>query len=51
LAAAYLDGKRVRPGMIRSGDVVTQAFAEIGWAGGGAGPSKVASMHFSESGN
>jgi len=50
LAAAYLDRKRVRPGMIRAGDVVTQAFAEIGWAWGGAWQSKFDYMHFSESG-
>src|SRR5262245_2928143 len=50
LASAYLDRERVRPGMIRSGDVVTQAFAEIGWAWGGAWQSKFDYMHFSESG-
>jgi hypothetical protein len=31
LASAYLDRDRVRPGMIRPGDVVTNAFAAIGW--------------------
>ena len=50
LATAYLDRERVRPGMIRSRDVVTQAFAEIGWAWGGAWQSKFDYMHFSESG-
>ena len=50
LAAAYLDRTRIRPGMIRPGDVVTQAFAEIGWAWGGTWESKRDYMHFSESG-
>lgn len=50
LAASYLDRKRVRPGMIRSDDVVTQAFAEIGWTWGGAWQSKFDYMHFSENG-
>ena len=35
LASAYLDRGRVRPGMIRPGDVVTKAFAAIGWTWGG----------------
>jgi hypothetical protein len=50
LAASYLDRKRVRPGMVRSGDVVTRAFADIGWAWGGAWQAKRDYMHFSESG-
>lgn len=31
LASAYLDRENVRPGMIIEGDVVTLAYAEIGW--------------------
>jgi hypothetical protein len=50
LAAAYIDRTWVRPGMIRSGDVVTQAFGEIGWTWGGSWQSRRDYMHFSESG-
>jgi hypothetical protein len=37
--------------MIRPGDVVTRAFAEIGWTWGGTWQSRLDYMHFSESGN
>ena len=35
LAGAYLDRDRRRPGMVRPGDVVTTAFADLGWTWGG----------------
>ena len=51
LASAYLDRGRVRPGMIRPGDVVTKAFAAIGWTWGGTWRSPTDSMHFSATGD
>lgn len=50
LASAYLDRGRHRPGMIQRGDVVTAAFADIGWGWGGDWESATDWMHFSESG-
>jgi hypothetical protein len=50
LASAYLDRGRVRPGMIRPGDVVTRAFAAIGWTWGGNWRSPTDLMHFSATG-
>jgi D-alanyl-D-alanine carboxypeptidase len=50
LASAYLDRSRVRPGMIRQGDVVTSAFAAIGWTWGGTWRSPRDLMHFSATG-
>jgi hypothetical protein len=50
LASAYLDRDRVRRGMIRAGDVVTQAFADIGWTWGGTWRSPTDLMHFSATG-
>lgn len=50
LANAYLDRDDVRPGMIVEGDVVTEAFAEIGWGWGGYWTSLKDWMHFSLSG-
>jgi hypothetical protein len=50
LAGAYLDRARVRPGMIRQGDVVTTAFAAIGWTWGGTWRSPKDPMHFSATG-
>ena len=50
LASAYLDRENVRPGMIIEGDVVTLAFAEIGWGWGGNWKSLKDWMHFSLSG-
>jgi hypothetical protein len=50
LASAYLDRDNVRPGMITAGDVVTQAFADIGWAWGGDWRTAKDWMHFSASG-
>ncbi len=51
LASAYLDRGRGRPGMIRPGDVVTKAFAAIGWTWGGTWDSPVDRMHFSATGD
>ena len=50
LASAYVDRSNVRPGMIVAGDVVTEAFAEIGWGWGGGWSSLKDWMHFSRSG-
>lgn len=50
LATAYLDRDHQRPGMVAAGDVVTTAFAEIGWGWGGAWQSLDDWMHFSRSG-
>jgi hypothetical protein len=50
LASAYLDREEVRPGMIVEKDVVTQAFADIGWGWGGHWNSLKDWMHFSLSG-
>jgi hypothetical protein len=51
LASSYLDRGWVRPGMIRPGDVVTTAFAAIGWTWGGNWRSPTDLMHFSATGN
>jgi len=51
LASSYLDRGRVRPGMIRPGDVVTSAFAGIGWTWGGTWRSPIDLMHFSATGD
>ena len=50
LASAYLDREDVRPGMIVDGDVVTEAFSDIGWGWGGNWNSLKDWMHFSLSG-
>ncbi len=50
LSSAYLDREDVRPGMIREGDVVTLAFADIGWRWGGNWSTLKDWMHFSRSG-
>ena len=50
LASAYIDREDVRVGMIFDGDVVVEAFAEIGWAWGGDWNSLKDWMHFSTSG-
>ena len=50
LASAYLDRDRRRPGMIRPGGVVVDAFASIGWTWGGAFDSVSDPMHFSATG-
>jgi hypothetical protein len=51
LASAYLDRGDRRPGMIRAGDVVTTAFAAIGWTWGGTFRSPKDLMHFSATGD
>jgi hypothetical protein len=51
LAGSYVDRNDVRPGMIVAGDVVTQAFARIGWGWGGDWTGRATDpMHFSSSG-
>ncbi len=50
LASVYLDRADVRPGMIVAGDVVTTAFADIGWAWGGNWNSLKDWQHFSANG-
>lgn len=49
--AAFADRADVRPGMIVPGDVVTAAFAEIGWVWGGDWTSLKDYQHFSANGN
>ncbi len=50
LASVYLDRADVRPGMIVAGDVVTKAFADIGWGWGGNWNSLKDWQHFSANG-
>ncbi len=50
LASAYTRRGWRRPGMIRDGDVVTAAFAAIGWTWGGTFSSVSDPMHFSATG-
>lgn len=50
LASAYLDRDNLRPGMIAAGDIVTQAFTNIGWSWGGNWQTAKDWMHFSASG-
>lgn len=51
LAGAYTDRGHLRPGMIVAGDVVTRAFAGIGWGWGGDWTGTATDpMHFSVSG-
>jgi hypothetical protein len=50
LATSYTDRRRLRPGMIESGDAVTAAFAAIGWGWGGDWSSLADPMHFSRNG-
>lgn len=51
LASVYVDRSDVRTGMITDGDVVVNAFAEIGWAWGGNWRTLKDWMHFSQSGS
>jgi D-alanyl-D-alanine carboxypeptidase len=51
LASAYLDRADRRPGMIFPGDVVTTAFASIGWTWGGTFRTPKDLMHFSATGD
>ena len=50
-AISYRERSRRRPGMIRSGDVVTSAFARIGWGWGGDWATTKDWMHFSRTGD
>ena len=50
LASTYADRDDVRTGMISPGDVVTEAFADIGWEWGGEWSSLKDWMHFSATG-
>jgi hypothetical protein len=51
LADAYLDRGWHRPGMIQPGDVVTRAFARIGWGWGGNWSTLDDWQHFSANGS
>ena len=51
LAEAYLDRNSHRPGMIQPGDVVTRAFADIGWGWGGEWNTLKDWQHFSSNGH
>jgi hypothetical protein len=48
--AAFLDRTQARPGLIRAGDAVVRAFAEVGWGWGGDFASTKDYQHFSASG-
>ncbi|WP_308209257.1 M15 family metallopeptidase [Allokutzneria sp. A3M-2-11 16] len=50
LAGAYVNRSRRSPGMIFSDDVVTRAFASVGWTWGGSWRSPKDLMHFSANG-
>jgi hypothetical protein len=50
LASAYVDRSDLRDGMIEPGDVVTEAFAAIGWQWGGNWRTLKDWMHFSRNG-
>jgi hypothetical protein len=50
LASAYVDRENQRVGMIYDGDVVTEAFADIGWEWGGNWNTLKDWMHFSATG-
>jgi hypothetical protein len=50
LAGAYLDRADRRPGMVRPGDAVTAAFADLRWTWGGSWRSPRDFMHFSATG-
>ncbi|HSV38727.1 MAG TPA: M15 family metallopeptidase [Nocardioidaceae bacterium] len=50
LSSSYIDRDWKRPGMIYPGDVVTTAFADIGWTWGGTWQSLKDRHHFSANG-
>lgn len=50
LASAYVDREYERAGMIHRGDVVTRAFADVGWEWGGNWDTLKDWMHFSTTG-
>ena len=51
LASAYANRGRIRPGMVRAGDVAVRAFAAAGWTWGGTWSNPRDLMHFSATGN
>jgi hypothetical protein len=51
LASVYVDREDVRAGMIVAGDVVVEAFADMGWLWGGNWTSLKDWMHFSWNGS
>jgi hypothetical protein len=51
LASSYTDRDWVRPGMIFEGDIVFEAFTDIGWTWGGDWNTLKDRMHFSENGH
>ena len=50
LASVYTDRSNLRDGMVMAGDVVTEAFAAIGWTWGGTWQNSKDWMHFSNNG-
>ncbi len=50
LAGAYVDRSVHRPGMLADGDVVVEAFADIGWQWGGHWTTLKDWQHFSQNG-
>ena len=50
LASTYVDREDARPGMLFDGDVVTEAFADMGWGWGGDWKTLKDWMHFSSNG-
>ena len=48
--APYLDRNAAVPGLITAGDVVTEAFASVGWGWGGDWSSSLDYQHFSHNG-
>jgi len=50
LATVYTDREEIRPGMVYRGDVVTEAFADMGWGWGGNWSTLKDWMHFSFTG-
>jgi hypothetical protein len=51
LASAYTDRARVRPGMLRDGDVAVDAFTALGWTWGARFRAPIDTMHFSRTGD
>jgi hypothetical protein len=51
LSTSYLDRSYDRPGMVHHGDLVWQAFRDIGWGWGGDWSSPKDYTHFSSNGH
>ncbi len=51
LATSYVNRDQMLPGMVFDGDLVVEAFAEIGWAWGGNWNTLKDWMHFSQNGH